>query len=147
VAVNPGAGGSPTSGLEDAPGVDLAQVPDNLRKYAKDEIAPGTQPTINGRATAKDDNGLIRVDGRIWVPAQRLDLHSRLCVAAHAGSACHRGRDATYVDLKAWFYWRRQRDWVAGFVARCVHCRATTPQGQIARPSLRLSRPRRPGRS
>jgi hypothetical protein len=119
---------------KDTPGVDLEQVPDNLRKYAEDNIAPGTQPVINGRATTKDNNGLIRVDGRVWVPARRLDLHAKLCVAAHAGAACHRGRDATYADLKSWFYWRRQRDWVAGFVARCVHCRATAPQGQIARP-------------
>jgi hypothetical protein len=56
---------------KDAPGVDLEQVPDNLRKYAKDDIAPRTQPVINGRATTKDNNGLIRVDNRIWVPAQR----------------------------------------------------------------------------
>jgi hypothetical protein len=26
----------------------------------------------------------------MWIPAARLDLHARLCVAAHAGAACHR---------------------------------------------------------
>jgi hypothetical protein len=34
---------------------------------------PGrSRVTINGRATTKDDNSVIRVDGRIWVSAQRL---------------------------------------------------------------------------
>ncbi len=95
----------------------------------------GAETLINGRAAHKGDIGLWCVDGRIWIPAARLDLHARLCVAAHAGSACHRGRDATYADLRAWFYWRRQRHLVAGFVARCIHCRTTTPEGRrIARP-------------
>jgi hypothetical protein len=33
---------------------------------------------------------------------------------------------------------------VAGFVARCIQCRATTPQGRIARPlaaTLRMAAP------
>ena len=50
--------------------------------------------------------------------------------------------------MRAWFYWRRQRHWVPGFVARCVHCRhcrATTVQGRIARPLAATLRATAPG--
>ena len=85
---------------QDAQGVDLTRVPDGLRKWAKDETVLGAETLINGRAALKGDSGLWCVDGRIWIPAARLDLHARLCVVAHAGSACHRGRDAAYADLR-----------------------------------------------
>jgi hypothetical protein len=63
---------------QDAQGVDLTQVPDELRKWVKDDIVLGAQTLVNGRAAHKGDNGLWCVDGRIWIPAARLDLHARL---------------------------------------------------------------------
>ncbi len=102
---------------------NLTQVPDELHKWAKDDIMFETEQgsgalitLINGRKASLGDNDLWRVDNRIWIPAARLDLHARLCVAAHAGAACHRGREATYADLRAWFYC--QHRWVGRFVAR-----------------------------
>jgi hypothetical protein len=51
------------------------------------------------RAPSPHWHWLWRVDDRIWIPAARLDLHVRLCVAAHAGAACHRGREASQNDF------------------------------------------------
>jgi hypothetical protein len=109
-------------------GVDLTQVPDELRKWAKDDFVLGAATLINGHAAHKGDNSLVRGRPDLDTGA-RLDLHARLCVAAPAGT-CHRGRDATSADLRAWFYRRRPRHCVASSVARCVHCRATTRQGR-----------------
>ena len=47
------------------------------------------------RQGTKEEDGLIRIAGKIWVPGDDAELKLRVLVASHCGSMGHRGADAT----------------------------------------------------
>ena len=56
------------------------------------------------RGTA-DVDGLIRLGGRVWVPADDTDMKLRILVASHCGSMGHRGATATTSVVAEEFIW------------------------------------------
>jgi hypothetical protein len=60
--------------------------------------------------------------GRIVIPDEALDIECRLCVIAHAGTAGHRGMNATVAALKDMFWWTGMHKEVAAFIKTCLHC-------------------------
>ena len=66
----------------------------------------------------KDQQGLLRYKGRIYVPDKN-QLRSRLCIVAHAGAAGHRSIEMTRKILGERFCWKGMADFVTDF---CHHC-------------------------
>lgn len=60
-------------------------------------VQASTQPP--SQAT-KDEYGIFRLEGRVWIPEPAVDLQIRLIVCAHYGSAGHRGAVATRSSLR-----------------------------------------------
>ncbi len=133
----------------------LDSLPKDMQEWIADEIATNDAVTIiNEQATIVKD-GLILVQPsdksesekqtmRIWIPLHRPDIISRLCVAAHAGIAGHRGYNPTADELRAHFYWKGQRKIVRAFVNRCLHCRSAYGSRHIQRPLLPTMKVERP---
>ena len=131
--------------------------------------SPGVPATINGlQVFWHNDDPLIRlvpkrrkrkegrVDGpdktpepTIWVPADATEMHARLMVVAHCGSAGHLGMDETEFQLRTRFSWvGMQDDPVSGvrpFCRRCLHCLPVRAGNKtIPRPYAPTFRPSRP---
>lgn len=91
-----------------------------------------------------DEDGLIRCNGRVWLPVNAHELQLKLLTIAHCGTAGHRGADATFESLKPYFTWIGQRRDTADFVAACLFCNLSKTGAKIPRPlaaTLHASRP------
>ncbi len=67
----------------------------------------------------------INTEGKIWIPAEAVDLQMRICVIAHAGNSGHRGVDATIQSISEYFIWNTIASDVKSFIASCLHCLST----------------------
>ena len=79
------------------------------------------------------DDGLFKINGKIWIPSENADLQLRLFVIAHCGSAGHRSIDSTLNSLKEGYTWDNIDD-AKHFVKNCLHC-------TIAKAGMRVPRP------
>lgn len=91
----------------------------------------GQDPPLGSVA---DDDGLIRVDERIWVPTSNDELKIKLLTIAHAGQAGHRGADATLSALREVFVWKGITTDVREFVSNCLLCVLSRSGATIPRP-------------
>ncbi|MEM1369509.1 MAG: RNase H-like domain-containing protein [Cyanobacteria bacterium P01_H01_bin.15] len=94
---------------------------------------------IQSRASAPKNsittgNGILELDGLIWIPDNAIDLKLRLITIAHAGTAAHRGADSTYHALHEIFYWKNMRADVRSFVAECLLCVMSKSGEKVPRP-------------
>ncbi len=69
--------------------------------------------------------------GRMVIPETANDLKCRLCVIAHAGSAGHRGMNATVSSLKDVFWWK-------GVRCRCLFLLCCYGPAQLFKPHRRF---------
>ncbi|GMF52091.1 unnamed protein product [Phytophthora fragariaefolia] len=83
---------------------------------------------------SEEEDGVVTVDNRLWVPANAKDLLARIFVVAHCGSQGHRGQDAMALVLKERFYTVNLNDKVAKFVRQCLLCKHFKGPRQIPRP-------------
>ncbi|ETV79725.1 hypothetical protein H257_06962 [Aphanomyces astaci] len=72
------------------------------------------------RATVVD--GLCQVDERLWIPSAANDLIQRIMVAAHCGSAGHRGHAALVATIRRQFYVDHLADRASEFLRGCLLC-------------------------
>ena len=77
-----------------------------------------------------DENGVIRLNDRIWIPIQATNLKTRLMVIAHCGSAGHRGINATMSAINSRFTWRNMSKDIKDQCQKCLHC-VVTRGGQV----------------
>jgi hypothetical protein len=69
-----------------------------------------------------EQNGIWVHKGRIVLPIADMELISRVCIIAHAGSAGHRGIAPTLRAIKRRFVFKDMSTIVKRFVGRCLQC-------------------------
>ena len=93
-----------------------------------------TQQRASGKPSTTDSDGLVRLEGRIWIPDNERELQLKLLVAAHCGAKGHRGKDATRSELCAQFTWRGISKAVDALVDGCLHCIVSRTGDMVPRP-------------
>ena len=86
------------------------------------------------KESSTDDNGLVVMNGRMWVPEDAEDLQWRLLITAHCGSAGHRGIESTRSVLHEQFTWQGLYTDTMLFVSNCIHCLMSKTGQKIPRP-------------
>ena len=81
-----------------------------------------------------DEEGVIRLTGRVWIPPQATQLKTRLIVIAHCGWAGHRGIYATTTAIANRFKWKGLTKDVKLRLEKCLHCVTTRGGKVIPRP-------------
>ena len=80
-----------------------------------------------------DTEGLLRYEGRIWVPATP-ELKEEILTEAHSSKySIHPGSTKMYQDLRRHFWWPNMKRDVAECVAKCLTCQRVKAEHQ--RPS------------
>lgn len=81
-----------------------------------------------------DEGGLTKVEGKIWIPDDQVDLQIKLLVVAHCGAAGQRGTEATLGVLKEQFFCRDMNQDGKEFVKYCIHCLTAKGGLKVPRP-------------
>ena len=69
-----------------------------------------------------DEEGVLRIKGRVCVPLVD-DLINTILTEAHSsGYSIHPGATKMYRDLKQHFWWSRMKRDIVYFVAKCQNC-------------------------
>lgn len=105
--------------------------------------AQQTAPTTPASAIA-DEDGLLRVDNKVWVPDDDDSLKLKLLTIAHAGQAGHRGGEATAASLREESTWKGLTTDAKDFVSNCLLCVLSRSGSKVPRPlaiTLHASRP------
>ena len=69
-----------------------------------------------------DEEGVLRIKGRVCVPRVDDLIHSILIEALSSGYSIHPGATRMYRDLKQHFWWSRMKRDIVDFVAKCSNC-------------------------
>ncbi|KAE9193428.1 hypothetical protein PF004_g21018 [Phytophthora fragariae] len=83
-------------------------------------------------------DGVFRLRGRIWIPAEAAGLLQRLCIIAHCGAQSHRGGAAMAEHLHRLFAIDNLDTKVAAFVRQCRLCLHS--KGGTSSPGLEVKR-------
>jgi transposase InsO family protein len=83
---------------------------------------------------AVDEDGLWRVDGRVWIPSGCTGLIQRLLVIAHSGPQGHRGERVMLAALRSRFEIARVGTLVSRFVRECLLCKHVKGGHLLLRP-------------
>jgi hypothetical protein len=85
--------------------------------------------------TAQGPNGLLVFDdGAIWIAQNATDLQLRICVAAHCGSAGHRGTKATLAKIEPKVRWDSLNEDVDTFMKSCLLCKVSASGDSVPTP-------------
>ncbi|XP_070032959.1 uncharacterized protein [Nicotiana tomentosiformis] len=79
---------------------------------------------LNGKIKnfALDENGVMRLDGRLCVPNVD-DLRRAIMVEAHSSRyPIHPGSAKMYHDLRDIYWWNNMKRDIADYVSRCLNC-------------------------
>ena len=95
-------------------------------------IQSSTPGPANGVRSQEDD--LLRVEGRLWVPATATQFIQRLCVIAHCGSQGHRGYHVMLNHLGRLFYVHDLATVVRRFLSTCLLCKHVKGGKVVPRP-------------
>ncbi|KAF1314579.1 hypothetical protein FI667_g16581, partial [Globisporangium splendens] len=68
-------------------------------------------------------NGVVRVEGKVWVPKRARELIQRLCIVAHCGVEGHRGGNVMLEELQRHFSLGESRSMVNRSVNACLLCK------------------------
>ena len=66
-----------------------------------------------------DEEGVLRIKGRVYVPRVDDLIHTFLLEAHSSGYSIHPGATKMYRDLKQHFWWIRMKRDIVEFVAKC----------------------------
>ncbi|KAJ0392214.1 hypothetical protein P43SY_008832 [Pythium insidiosum] len=69
------------------------------------------------------EEGVLAVEGRVWVPAQAKELLTRILIVSQCGVNAHRGADVMLVQLQSKFEIKSLATLVKTFVATCLLCK------------------------
>ena len=69
-----------------------------------------------------DEEGVLRIKGRVCVPLVDDLIHTILIEAHCSRYSIHPGATKMYRDLKQHFWWSRMKCDIVNFVARCSNC-------------------------
>ncbi|KAE8908713.1 hypothetical protein PF001_g4709 [Phytophthora fragariae] len=85
-------------------------------------------------ATHEQINGIIYVEGKLWIPKQERDLLARILVVAHCGIQAHRGEQVMIAHLQDKYAIERLQSHVKNFVSKCLLCKHLKGGKLIQRP-------------
>lgn len=102
----------------------------DMQAFLEAQRASDSAPRMSGL----DEDGLVRVDGRIWIPTDSTELIFKILVISHCGAMGHCGRDATESIVRENFDWGSITKDVHEFVQGCIHCIASRAGEKIPRP-------------
>lgn len=71
---------------------------------------------------AADDDGLLRMQNKIWIPMEADKHKVELLTVAHPGQAGHHGFNATAAMLRKQFSWKELSTDAKVFIANCFLC-------------------------
>ncbi|KAE8969903.1 hypothetical protein PR003_g28562, partial [Phytophthora rubi] len=74
-------------------------------------------------AAVPSSDGLLLVEGRVWLPTEAKDLMQRVLVVAHCGLCAHRGADVMQRQIQQHFHVKSLGKLVQDFVAACLLCK------------------------
>ena len=69
-----------------------------------------------------DEEGVLRIKGRVCVPCVDDLIHTILTEAHSSGYSIHPGATKMYRDLKQHFWWSRMKRDIVDFIAKCPNC-------------------------
>ncbi|XP_070002919.1 uncharacterized protein [Nicotiana sylvestris] len=94
--------------------------------FLKDKVLHG-----DARDVTIGDDGVLRMQGRICVP--NVDGLQEMILEEGHSSRCsiHPGAVKMYQDLRQYYWWRRMKEDIIGFVTRCLNCQQVQLQGQL----------------
>ncbi|POM68944.1 Hypothetical protein PHPALM_14828 [Phytophthora palmivora] len=84
--------------------------------------------------TSADEDGMFRVDGKLWIPADAKELLQRIFVVAHCGTQGHRGVEVMLSAVRQRFNIVRLRPAVDQFIRACLLCKHVKGGQLIQRP-------------
>ncbi|GMF20134.1 unnamed protein product [Phytophthora fragariaefolia] len=85
-------------------------------------------------ATHEQIDGMIYVEGKLWIPKQERDLLARIPVVAHCGIQAHRGEQVMIAHLQDKYAIERLQSHVKNFVSKCLQCKHLKGGKLIQRP-------------
>ncbi len=94
-----------------------------LEQYSERQRENAREASQMGSALIAGHDGVLRLEGRVWVPVGTLELQLSRLVIAHAVAMGHRGMKATEQALKETFCWVGLQDDAAAFARECLLCR------------------------
>ncbi|POM69516.1 Hypothetical protein PHPALM_14191 [Phytophthora palmivora] len=71
----------------------------------------------------KEEDGVLTITRRPWIPNAAKDLLARIFIVAHCGSQGHRGQDGMISTIDGRFYISQLADKVAKFMRECLLCK------------------------
>ncbi|KAG4043948.1 hypothetical protein PC123_g20595 [Phytophthora cactorum] len=93
----------------------------------------GRQAREHMREPSFEEEGVMMVNGKPWIPTAAKDLLARVFVVAHCGSHGHRGQGVMCTVLEDRFYISLLTKKVATFIGNCLVCKHVKGPRQITR--------------
>ncbi|GMF25827.1 unnamed protein product [Phytophthora fragariaefolia] len=84
--------------------------------------------------TSSDDDQLIVMEGKVWLPEKAKNLVRRVMIMAHCGNQSHRGLEPMVHTIQQVFYVRELPKLCRQFLSRCLLCKHTKGGNIIPRP-------------
>ena len=84
-----------------------------------------------------DEEGILRIKGRVCVPRVDDLIHTILTKAHSSRYSIHPGATKMYRDLKQHFWWSRMKLDIVDFVAQCTNCQQVKYEHQRPRGPFR----------
>ncbi|CAK9005767.1 Retrovirus-related Pol polyprotein from transposon 412 [Includes: Protease [Durusdinium trenchii] len=125
-------------------------MPQELPRQDKIEVKENGALRVNKQKTRVKD-GTIEVatqkGWRVWLPANDIELHARVIIAAHCGMFGHQGSDATWKTVRSTFYLKKGPDFVAHLVSNCLNCKSIHTKALMPKELGQTLHPRQPGQA
>ncbi|OWZ15800.1 hypothetical protein PHMEG_00010493 [Phytophthora megakarya] len=85
-------------------------------------------------------NGLVYIEGKLWIPKQERELLTRILIVAHCGIQAHRGEQVMLNHLQNKYAIDRLHYHVKTFVSKCLLCKHLKGGKLIQRPWTETTR-------
>ncbi|GMF38278.1 unnamed protein product [Phytophthora fragariaefolia] len=105
-----------------------------LEDVREAQVAAGRRARDGLQQPAIEEEGVVMVEGKPWIPTAAKDLLSRVFVVAHCGSQGHRGQEVMCTVLSERFYIPLLAKKVSTFIKNCLLCKHVKGAKQIQRP-------------
>ena len=110
------------------------------KQFTDEQLIRIQDKVLRGEAkeAIMDEEGVLRIKGRVCVPRDDDLIHTILIEAHSSGYSIHPGATKMYRDLKQHFWWSRMKRDTVDFVAKCTNCQQVKYEHQ--RPGGTLQR-------
>uniref|UniRef100_H3GV27 Integrase catalytic domain-containing protein n=1 Tax=Phytophthora ramorum TaxID=164328 RepID=H3GV27_PHYRM len=100
-----------------------------------DELLRGQQRHVDKLTDAHEEvDGLVYLDGKLWIPKQKRELLTRILIVAHCGIQAYRGEKVMITHLQDKYAIDRFHYHVKNVVSKCLLCKHLKGGKLIQRP-------------